>query len=86
MALPWEDNPWLKSVFGEEKEPLDLPTIYEPPENIAWPQPTGVRFQSTGLPLGSKRRKTRKPWVEEVDDPRQQALQAWLRIIRSREQ
>eukprot|EP00971_Amphidinium_carterae_P094707 1874337-Amphidinium_carterae.1 len=35
--------------------------------------------------MGSKRRRTRKPWTEEVDDPRQHALLAWLRIMTDRE-
>eukprot|EP00971_Amphidinium_carterae_P234292 4649289-Amphidinium_carterae.1 len=84
--MPWEVNPWLKSVLGEESDPLGMPTIYEPPENLAWPQPIGVgTFRPSGLPMGSKRRRKRKPWVAEVDDPRQHALSAWLRILTNRE-
>eukprot|EP00971_Amphidinium_carterae_P209509 4155985-Amphidinium_carterae.1 len=32
-----------------------------------------------------KRRKTRKPWIEEVDDARQAVLAAWLKLLTGRE-
>eukprot|EP00971_Amphidinium_carterae_P069736 1379849-Amphidinium_carterae.3 len=85
LSLPWESNHWLKSVLSEASDPIDMPIIFEPPENVAWPQPTELQFQPSGLPMGVKRRRLRKPWAEEVDDPRQHALMVWLRIIADRE-
>eukprot|EP00971_Amphidinium_carterae_P279454 5547589-Amphidinium_carterae.1 len=32
-----------------------------------------------------ERRKTRKPWIEEVDDARQAVLAAWLKLLTGRE-
>eukprot|EP00971_Amphidinium_carterae_P295250 5863413-Amphidinium_carterae.1 len=62
-----------------------MPTLLEPSENVAWPKQIESKFQPSGLPMGSKRRRTRKPWTEEVDDPRQHALLAWLRIMTDHE-